>query len=244
MRLARPLCDNPKVPPPGTVRRLTPYSVTVFAEMSALAARVGAVNLGQGFPDEDGPPAMLAAAQQAIADAYTTVGRELGATVVPVGRAWQAFLREHEAGRGWFTGCFGWMDGSGNGAFAVILRALLLRGTRAHLFAGTGIVRGSEPARELAEKHGWRTILTDSAKLANIIPGYGYNPVFRPTDVCESPDGRFLFVSDWGYGGWTAKDVTGRLWRVRRAGDSAGVTPAATTGPACSPDRAWPASAT
>jgi predicted aconitase len=38
--------------------------------------------------------------------------------------------------------------------------------------------------RELAEKHGWRTILTDSAKLANIIAGYGYNPVFRPTDVC------------------------------------------------------------
>jgi hypothetical protein len=39
-------------------------------------------------------------------------------------------------------------------------------------------------ARELAEQHGWRTILTDSAKLANIIPGYGYNPVFRPTEVC------------------------------------------------------------
>jgi predicted aconitase len=39
-------------------------------------------------------------------------------------------------------------------------------------------------ARELAQKHGWRTILTDSAKLANIIPGYGYNPVFRPTEVC------------------------------------------------------------
>jgi predicted aconitase len=39
-------------------------------------------------------------------------------------------------------------------------------------------------ARELAEKHGWRMIVTDSAKLANIIPGYGYNPVFRPTEVC------------------------------------------------------------
>ena len=38
--------------------------------------------------------------------------------------------------------------------------------------------------RELAEKHGWRTILTDSAKLANIIAGYGYNPVFRPTEMC------------------------------------------------------------
>ncbi|ARG57687.1 pyridoxal phosphate-dependent aminotransferase [Mycobacterium kansasii] len=50
-----------------TVSRLQPYATTVFAEMSALAARVGAVNLGQGFPDEDGPPAMLRAAQEAIA---------------------------------------------------------------------------------------------------------------------------------------------------------------------------------
>ena len=51
-----------------TVSRLQPYAATVFAEMSALAARVGAVNLGQGFPDEDGPPAMLKAAQEAIAE--------------------------------------------------------------------------------------------------------------------------------------------------------------------------------
>jgi N-succinyldiaminopimelate aminotransferase len=50
-----------------TVARLGPYTTTVFAEMSALAARVGAVNLGQGFPDEDGPPAMLDAAREAIA---------------------------------------------------------------------------------------------------------------------------------------------------------------------------------
>ena len=51
-----------------TVSRLRPYATTVFAEMSALAARVGAVNLGQGFPDEDGPPAMLKTAQDAIAE--------------------------------------------------------------------------------------------------------------------------------------------------------------------------------
>ena len=50
-----------------TVSRLRPYATTVFAEMSALAARIGAVNLGQGFPDEGGPPAMLKAAQDAIA---------------------------------------------------------------------------------------------------------------------------------------------------------------------------------
>jgi len=41
---------------------------TIFAEMSALAAASGAINLGQGFPDEDGPAAMLEAAQKAIAD--------------------------------------------------------------------------------------------------------------------------------------------------------------------------------
>lgn len=53
-----------------TVSRLRPYATTVFAEMSALAARVGAVNLGQGFPDEDGPAAMLKAAQDAIAEGH------------------------------------------------------------------------------------------------------------------------------------------------------------------------------
>jgi N-succinyldiaminopimelate aminotransferase len=51
-----------------TVSRLRPYAITVFAEMSALAARIGAVNLGQGFPDEDGPPAMLKTAENAIAE--------------------------------------------------------------------------------------------------------------------------------------------------------------------------------
>ncbi|WP_295013057.1 aminotransferase class I/II-fold pyridoxal phosphate-dependent enzyme [uncultured Microbacterium sp.] len=39
---------------------------TIFAEISALAARTGAINLGQGFPDEDGPAEVLEAAQAAI----------------------------------------------------------------------------------------------------------------------------------------------------------------------------------
>lgn len=61
-----------------TVQRLQPYAVTVFAEMSALAARVGAVNLGQGFPDEDGPPAMLKAAENAIAEGVNQYPPGLG----------------------------------------------------------------------------------------------------------------------------------------------------------------------
>lgn len=43
-------------------------SPTIFAEMSALAAQEGAINLGQGFPDEDGPAEVLEAARAAIAD--------------------------------------------------------------------------------------------------------------------------------------------------------------------------------
>ena len=48
------------------VVRMRPFGTTVFAEMTALASRTGAVNLGQGFPDTDGPPAMIEAAVAAI----------------------------------------------------------------------------------------------------------------------------------------------------------------------------------
>jgi N-succinyldiaminopimelate aminotransferase len=41
---------------------------TIFAEMSALAVKSGAINLGQGFPDENGPPEVLEAARRAITD--------------------------------------------------------------------------------------------------------------------------------------------------------------------------------
>ena len=61
-----------------TVERLRPFSVNIFAKMSALAANLGAVNLGQGFPDEDGPPAMLEAARQAIADGVNQYPPGLG----------------------------------------------------------------------------------------------------------------------------------------------------------------------
>jgi N-succinyldiaminopimelate aminotransferase len=53
---------------PALVQRLRPFTSTIFAEMTALATRTGAVNLGQGFPDTDGPAEMLATAQRAIAD--------------------------------------------------------------------------------------------------------------------------------------------------------------------------------
>jgi N-succinyldiaminopimelate aminotransferase len=42
------------------VARMAPFTSTIFAEMSALALRTGAINLGQGFPDTDGPESLLA----------------------------------------------------------------------------------------------------------------------------------------------------------------------------------------
>ncbi|WP_433557255.1 pyridoxal phosphate-dependent aminotransferase [Pseudonocardia xinjiangensis] len=41
------------------VERMRAHTSTIFAEMSALALRTGAINLGQGFPDTDGPPSLL-----------------------------------------------------------------------------------------------------------------------------------------------------------------------------------------
>ena len=46
------------------VERMQGFGTTIFAEMSALAVSTGAINLGQGFPDTDGPPQMLAAARE------------------------------------------------------------------------------------------------------------------------------------------------------------------------------------
>jgi N-succinyldiaminopimelate aminotransferase len=50
------------------VERMRGFGTTIFAEMTALAATHGAVNLGQGFPDTDGPPAMLARAAAAMTE--------------------------------------------------------------------------------------------------------------------------------------------------------------------------------
>ncbi|MFE6226801.1 pyridoxal phosphate-dependent aminotransferase [Streptomyces sp. NPDC057854] len=48
--------------------RLAEFGTTIFAEMSALAARTGAINLGQGFPDTDGPEEIREAAVRALRD--------------------------------------------------------------------------------------------------------------------------------------------------------------------------------
>ncbi|MBF6062231.1 pyridoxal phosphate-dependent aminotransferase [Nocardia terpenica] len=78
------------MPHTPTVARLRPFASTIFAEMTELAVRHGAVNLGQGFPDSDGPAAMLETARTAIAD---------GVNQYPPGRGVPALRRAIAADR-------------------------------------------------------------------------------------------------------------------------------------------------
>ncbi len=64
----------------------------------------------------------------------------------------QAFIDKVESfDRGWYTGGIGWFDSDGDGEFAIALRCGLLEGTRAHIFAGAGIVADSHADLELLE---------------------------------------------------------------------------------------------
>ena len=51
---------------PWLIERMGEFGTTIFAQMSALAQSTGAINLGQGFPDTDGPAVVLDAAVAAI----------------------------------------------------------------------------------------------------------------------------------------------------------------------------------
>ncbi len=62
------------------------------------------------------------------------------------------FIEKVEAyDRGWYTGGLGWCEPGGDGEVAVALRCALLRAGAAHLYAGSGIVAGSDPEAELVE---------------------------------------------------------------------------------------------
>ena len=64
----------------------------------------------------------------------------------------RALIQSHEPfDRGWYAGPVGWIDGRGGGEFVVAIRSALLREREALLYAGCGIVAGSDPDREYEE---------------------------------------------------------------------------------------------
>jgi isochorismate synthase len=63
----------------------------------------------------------------------------------------RALIEREEPERGWYAGALGWMDAEGDGELAVALRSALVAGRRLTLWAGAGIVEGSDADAELAE---------------------------------------------------------------------------------------------
>lgn len=126
-------------------RSLSPFSVWVDVEREPQVARVANIQ-------------HLATPIRAhLAEAHSAVdlaGRLHPTPAVggePSDRALAAIPELEELDRGWYAGPVGWMDSAEDGEFCVALRSALLRDRRAHLYAGAGIVAGSDPAAELAE---------------------------------------------------------------------------------------------
>jgi isochorismate synthase len=69
---------------------------------------------------------------------------------VPREHAHEFISRFEKTPRGLYAGAFGWTDGE-NAKFAVSIRSALLKGRRAYVFAGAGIIAGSDPAAEWEE---------------------------------------------------------------------------------------------
>ena len=70
---------------------------------------------------------------------------------VPTRKALALIQELEEMDRGWYSGPVGWMDHKGRGEFAIAIRSGLITKNRAYLYAGAGIVEGSDAKREYAE---------------------------------------------------------------------------------------------
>jgi menaquinone-specific isochorismate synthase len=69
----------------------------------------------------------------------------------PTAAAVELIRELEQMDRGRYAGPVGWIDADGNGEWGIALRCASVEGNRARLFAGAGIVAGSDPAAELAE---------------------------------------------------------------------------------------------
>lgn len=126
-------------------RVLAPHSVWVAAAPEPSLVRVANIqHLGAPIRAQLAKP-VGAVALAGMLHPTPAVGGEPGAEA-------EALIPALEGiDRGWYAGPVGWTDISGDGEFCVALRCGLVCDRLAHLYAGCGIVRDSDPAAELAE---------------------------------------------------------------------------------------------
>jgi isochorismate synthase len=127
------------------VRTLAPHSVWVTAAPDPVVVRVANIqHLATPIRAQLTRP--IGAIELAgVLHPTPAVGAEPGEL------AWTLIPALEGLDRGWYAGTVGWTDAIGDGEFCVALRCALLRDRVAHLYAGGGIVRDSDPAAELAE---------------------------------------------------------------------------------------------
>jgi salicylate biosynthesis isochorismate synthase/menaquinone-specific isochorismate synthase len=126
-------------------RTLTPHSVWVTAAPEPVVVRVANIqHLARPIRAQLTAP-IDAVELAGVLHPTPAVGGEPHDAAAPLIPALEGF------DRGWYAGPVGWTDASGDGEFSVALRCALLRGPLARCYAGSGIVRDSEPAAELAE---------------------------------------------------------------------------------------------
>jgi menaquinone-specific isochorismate synthase len=85
----------------------------------------------------------------------------------PLAAALPLLREEEELDRGWYAGPVGWMDRGGDGEVGLAIRSALIRGDEACLFAGAGIVAGSDPEKEWQEVEWKFTPLLSALGLAS-----------------------------------------------------------------------------
>jgi isochorismate synthase len=137
------------------------HAVVVRCVLEALARHCGRLLAPEspGLLQTDGVQHLHTPVEGRLRDPSNTTVLDLVADLHPtpaVGGAPReaalAWLRCHEGlDRGWYAGSLGWLAPEGEGEFTVALRSLLLRGSQATLFAGAGIVAGSDSDAELLE---------------------------------------------------------------------------------------------
>ncbi len=126
-------------------RALRPHSVWVTAAQEPALVRVANIqHLARPIRAQLARP-LDAVALAGLLHPTPAVGGE------PADRAARLIPALEGLDRGWYAGAVGWIDATGDGEFTVALRCALLRGRTAHLYAGGGIVRDSDPASELGE---------------------------------------------------------------------------------------------
>lgn len=126
-RALDPLCT--RIEAPGEPRLLRLANVQHLATPARAALRPGVSTL------------------EAVAALHPTAA--VGGT--PTAAAMRLIREIEGMDRGAYAGPVGWLDGAGNAEWGIALRCALVAGPRARLFAGCGIVAGSEPRAELAE---------------------------------------------------------------------------------------------